>query len=370
MTKNKRLIVYPHNFFKPQMGIDSRFLELVKYYKKRNFIIDVFALKNFVSKWEKETYKDQELVDNIYFFDFSEGYNNSIKTNKTIVDKNIKFPELLDYAYKEMQEDFNVLLEKTAYDYVLISYVYWAKLIENNKLIKGKTILDLSDFTTLILNDMSSGSLNVGKIFEEEVRRINLFDEVMCISYDEMWLFSQFAKNPKYHYIPHFIENKSTESKKIYDILLLGSDNSFNVEGIKWFLENIYPKLNKNLKILAVGKITKYIDIESNIEKKGYVENLDEVYKSSKILVAPLFGGTGIKIKVIEALSYGVPVVTTSKGVIGFKDKNNNGCLITDDLNEFIININKLLEDNDFAVSQRNKAVKYFLENFCLKKII
>jgi glycosyltransferase involved in cell wall biosynthesis len=55
----------------------------------------------------------------------------------------------------------------------------------------------------------------------------------------------------------------------------------------------------------------------------GFQPELDEHYKSAKIVIVPLIDGAGLKGKLAEALSYGVPTVTTSIGAEGFKPGNN-----------------------------------------------
>jgi len=60
------------------------------------------------------------------------------------------------------------------------------------------------------------------------------------------------------------------------------------------------------------------------------VANLVEFYQNVSIVICPMFSGTGVKIKVLEALSYGIPVVTNQRGVDGLLNKSANGCLVTE----------------------------------------
>ncbi|MEC0264322.1 glycosyltransferase family 4 protein [Paenibacillus anseongense] len=150
-------------------------------------------------------------------------------------------------------------------------------------------------------------------------------------------------------------------NKKDIDLLFIGYDNSYNIEGIRWFLENVYPHLDSKINITIAGKVVEHIDKNySNITKLGYVENLDELYSRTKISMCPLLNGTGMKVKVIEAMSYGIPIVCTSRGVDGFPDKTQNGCLITDNYKEFGHFINQLLNDNNFYQKSLNEVAQYF----------
>ncbi|MDE5448512.1 glycosyltransferase family 4 protein, partial [Elizabethkingia meningoseptica] len=100
---------------------------------------------------------------------------------------------------------------------------------------------------------------------------------------------------------------------------------------------------------------------------------LDDYYKSAKIAICPMLSGTGIKIKVLEALSYSLPVVTNRRGVDGLINKSLNGCLVSESGLEFADNIMKLLNDDKFYEEIKHYGKKYFLENHMInqeKKIL
>ena len=102
------------------------------------------------------------------------------------------------------------------------------------------------------------------------------------------------------------------------------------------------------MKICIIGKINDLIpENYPNITKIPFVENLAEAYANSKIAICPMLGGTGIKLKVIEAMSFALPVVCTLRGIDGLPNKINNGCLVSDDANQFASNIVELLENHE-----------------------
>jgi glycosyltransferase involved in cell wall biosynthesis len=378
--KKKILVVYPHNFSARQMGIDSRFYELFVYFKQRDFQVDLFALKNFVSSWENQDQNKSDLIHQLFLYDFAEGHyleqKKRRKNWRNVFFKrgdsaNIKFSELPDYAFNGMKEMFREITASERYDFILISYVYWAHLLDSLANKNSEIILDLSDFTTLNLFDMSEGKVNIGKLIEEEIRRVNRFEKVMCISEDEKWFFSQFAQKPQYYFVPFFMKRKKKETTKVrmYDILLIASDNPFNIKGANWFFQEVYPRLSQHIQLLVVGKITKYVAKHANVTCIPFAPQLDEIYNKAKISICPLLGGTGIKIKVIESLSFEVPVVTTSKGVVGLPAKSGNGCLVADKANVFAKRIHELLTDGNLYQQQCVLAKKFFMENFEESKV-
>ena len=81
-----------------------------------------------------------------------------------------------------------------------------------------------------------------------------------------------------------------------------------------------------------------------------------------------MFGGTGLKVKTVTAMSYGIPVCGTMSACDGFLDKTENGCLLSDDAVEFANNINKLLNDKEFYEQVSKKEQEYFKKYFSVEK--
>ena len=74
-----------------------------------------------------------------------------------------------------------------------------------------------------------------------------------------------------------------------------------------------------------------------------------------------------MKIKVIDSLARGIPVVTTLWGVDGFSDKHNNGCLVHDDPVEFADAINRLVRNDELYNHTAETARFYFREYLSLE---
>ncbi|UCH94958.1 MAG: glycosyltransferase family 4 protein [Candidatus Aminicenantes bacterium] len=378
--KKSILIVYPHSIFEEKEGINTRYIQLLKYFIARDFRVDVLTLQNFKSSWEHYPVDKGGLINELFFYDFKKGsrgqkQKNKMKNQWARVRKRIPFfyayTHLPDFAYESMRKHFNQIVTNNHYDFILISYVYWANLLNRAPVKKSVKLLDLSDFLTLNRFDSSEGDVKIGAMLEEEIRRVNLFDKVMCISEDERFFFSQFARQPQYYYVPFFMKknNISRDANPRHDLVFVGSDNPHNRKGMKWFFDHVYPLLDKSMKILIVGSVAKYIKARAHVVFCPYLEKLDDIYTGSRISICPLLGGTGLKVKVVEALSFGLPVITTYKGVAGFPSKINNGCLIAGSPKEFANCIHKLLKDKDLYDFHSQQALDFFLENFEESKV-
>jgi len=366
------LYFYPENPLSFSQGNNSRALSLLHYFKNRNIHID------FVGEESKEFSQDAinelksgDLIKNGYLLKKEKKSSNIVKYYL-----NYSFPKKFNSKFKDFdrtkfgyKEQFSKILKDNEYDIIIISYVYWSPLLDNvTKGTKTKWIVDTHDFLTSQFQDHKKFALD--RYFKREINLMQKFDDVWVISSEEKYLFSQFVKSPVSlvtHGLPNNIET-SSKTEKTIDLVYVASENFHNIKSANWFFKEVYPFLSSDIKITVVGKIGNHIPKFENVENLVFVKDLDEVYKKSKIAICPMLSGTGVKIKVIESLSHGIPVVCTERGVDGLLNKTNNGCLTTNDPSLFSDYINKLLNDAEFYKQNHLEAKKFFEDNFDIKK--
>lgn len=380
----RMLFFIPDNPLKKNSGNKVRALELLKYFKLRGFELD-FVSEQSWGEWRPEDiadFKASGLATNSYIIN-RKGSKKNLLTyflfyklpnvfNEIFSGRIIEnFPDLVTIRLKSK---FNALLKANSYDYIFINYASWSSLIEDNKnLGKAITILDTHDFLTAQNQDKH----DIGESFKEEIRRISLFKHAFAISVEEQYVFSQFSKT-QISLIPMMIQSPSIApiafDSKLYDIIYVASNNPHNVKAFQWFLNEVYPLLPLNLSICVIGQITSLLDDKySKITKIPFAENLDSFYQEARVAICPMLTGTGVKIKVVEALSYGLPVVCNTRGVDGLLNKTDNGCMVTDYPKEFATNIHVLLNDENIYNKQSEFAKHTFLSNYessnCYKKL-
>ena len=211
----------------------------------------------------------------------------------------------------------------------------------------------------------------MGKRFGDEIKNLSFYDKVVTISQDEYFIFNSFLGDKVINIPPSFPENFGNENtEKKYDLIFVGSDNPFNIASVNWFTEKVLPFLPKEIKICIIGRICKHVPNHESIEKVFFADDLESYYHASKIAICPMLKGTGIKIKVVEALSFGLPVVGTEKAVDGFLDKKNNGCMVSDDEKVFADIIKNLLNNSSDYEKQKQEATEFFKNNFSEEKSI
>lgn len=353
----KILYFYPENPLLLSQGNHTRALELLRYFKHKNIDVDFVSEKNDIQT-DSAINDEEQLITNQFFIRKVERKKYPLTYFFMFSLPNKLFRRVKQYNRVKIgqQHDFNNILKNNSYDYILISYACWAPLIKDNPYTKNaKLVIDTHDFLTAqFKNDKK---FKLGKFFEAEINLLRLFDIVMVISTEEKYLFSQFL-DKEVVLVTHAIDNDIENNlDKVFDIIYVASNNPHNIAGAKWFFENVYPQLPDTIKIHVIGGVIDNIVDYPNVDKSPFIENLSDCYMDAKIAICPMFSGTGVKIKVIEALYHGLPVVCNEKAVDGLTNKNKNGCLVTNDSYEFADNINQLINDaecfNEFSIQAK-----------------
>ncbi|MBE5320614.1 glycosyltransferase family 4 protein [Pedobacter sp. MR2016-19] len=364
------LFFMPDNPLKKNAGNRTKALSMLNYFKSRNFEID-FVSEYFTGRWSEKdikafeqsglantTYviKKKPSKKNILYYLLFYKLPNFFYQNKAWVFP-LQFPELVTLRFKRA---FKKILKNNDYDYIFINYASWATLVENNDLTKKAIkVIDTHDFITAQLQKKN----NIGQSFKEEIRRISLFDIALAISVEEQYVFSQFCKN-KVVLAPMMLdqpENFHSAKEKSFDLIYVASDNIHNQKAANWFFSHVYPLLPTSVQICIIGQINEHLSIKApNIVSVNFAEDLSTYYQNAKVALCPMLTGTGTKIKVVEALSYGLPIVCNTRGIDGLINKTNNGCLVSDDSVEFANNIMKLLTNEAEYKKQAENALAAF----------
>lgn len=273
----------------------------------------------------------------------------------------------IDISNPFLNRKVTKILNVKRYDVIIISYASWSSLIDKLGY-KSYLILDSHDFITA----QSKNKINkIGKLFQSEVEALRKFDEIWTFSVEEKYIFEQFTEGKVIH-IPVSFPQKPLKPLKQdykYDIIYVASNNPHNINSINWFLEKVLPLLKLDIKIHIIGKVGKEINKEyPNIIIHGIVDELQEFYDNSRIAICPMLSGTGVKIKVLESLSNGLPVITNTRGVDGLSQKKENGCMVTDDCEEFAKHIESLLKNDELYEKLRNQAYNFILNNHNIER--
>jgi len=153
------------------------------------------------------------------------------------------------------------------------------------------------------------------------------------------------------------------------DILFYGAmHRPENYLSVKWFVDNVFYKLqDTEIRLFIVGgnppkEIT---DLQSDrIIVTGFVDSVAEYFEKCMCLVAPLVLGAGIKVKVLEAMSAGIPVLTNNIGIEGIKAVNGIHYFHCETPEEYIDSINSFCSDRTKMSVVREQSKNFIQENY------
>lgn len=149
-----------------------------------------------------------------------------------------------------------------------------------------------------------------------------------------------------------------------------------NREGIEWFLDKVWPKVQSQfpeLKFFVAGRNfpSDFPDkVYKNVEMVGEVENSRAFIRSKSIMIVPLFSGSGIRVKILEAMAEGRTVISTTIGVEGIGAVNEEHILIADDADSFARQIKRCLKEPDFCHTIAENGRNFVKHHFDNKVIV
>jgi succinoglycan biosynthesis protein ExoO len=132
-------------------------------------------------------------------------------------------------------------------------------------------------------------------------------------------------------------------------LLFVGSHTFSNIEALNWFVDHVWPILHRwrsTLTLDVAGTVSRGIGrVPTGIRLLGLVPDLEALYRQAGIVISPLRSGTGLKIKLIEAMSYGKAVVATPVTVQGVENLVTGIVSVADDQRSFAEQIVRLASD-------------------------
>lgn len=208
------------------------------------------------------------------------------------------------------------------------------------------------------------------KIEKHEKAVLQEVDAVIGISEEETNTLQDCTNKPCIWIPAGMKTGKGWPNYSNLDCQFVGSmDWTPNKEGVIWFLEEVWPKVNQLVPgsnfHLAGRSMPPPIQSKNlpGFVKLGFLESLDEFWKISGVLVAPLLSGGGLKIKIIEAMVNGLAVLTTSHGAEGLPGIPGHHYLVAKNADEFITHLSQVLVNPEYKQILGERAKE--LANAC-----
>lgn len=260
--------------------------------------------------------------------------------------------------------------------------------------------LGLKSFYTLDIDDMESEARrSIGSLYAQNghpVTAARLYNESTAYfnvemkslpEYDEIFACSRRDRDvlkKRFPYkiitvLPNVVPLQKRETpplgNRVFTMLFVGTLDYYpNTDALIYFVDKILPVLRKNMRgqwrLRIVGVIPQKTWIKRlkkipEMDFVGRVEELCPEYNAADIVVVPVRGGGGTRIKILEAFANGVPVVSTSMGCAGLEVENEIHLLIADDAGDFAAACMRLMTDSTIRDEISRRAFDLAASKYC-----
>lgn len=208
-----------------------------------------------------------------------------------------------------------------------------------------------------------------------ELKAVRMSDKTVCSNEkDKKLLWSAGIDKEKVMNIVPYYQNMSDIEYKgaSKDIIFYGAMGRMeNHMSAVWFLEHVFPKIkDKSVRFLVIGggpkdELRAYEN--ERVKIMGFVDDLTPYFSNGLCLAAPLQLGAGIKVKILEAMSAGLPVVTNAIGIEGIDAVDGRDYLFATTPEEYVEAINCLLSEENLKYELSSAAKLCLQRDFNLK---
>lgn len=147
-----------------------------------------------------------------------------------------------------------------------------------------------------------------------------------------------------------------------------------NVDGLLWYLENVHPivvKEEPKMILTILGKDPpNFLGRYPNVNIVGYVDKVQPYYNRASIFVVPLFVGSGVRMRILEAMAMGLPIVSTSIGAEGIEASTEQGLFIANTAEDFARKILMLVRDPQISRKYGKNARNFIEQNYSVEVTI
>lgn len=341
-----------------------------------------YDIKNFTISTHKHPFEKDAFPEELYSI---------IRPTNIEVDTRIKTIKALSYLFKKgsynidrFTNDFLKLeiknfLENEDTSVVILESIYLAGYISTIRKYSTAKIIIRSHNVEFLLWERQSEIQN--SIFKKiylkklakdlkiaEVKYLNKADGICCISKKDKQIFQELGITKSLATIPVSIETNYIQNEyEANSFFHIGSMNwGPNIEAINWLVNSIFPSIRKQLpdaKLYLAGSnmSNKFLTDESNgIEVIGFVEDVSDFMINKGVMLVPLKSGSGVRIKIIEGMNLGIPIVTTKIGAEGIDAEHQKNIIIAKNEEDFV-NFAVSLSESKEKRSLLGKNAKEFI---------
>ena len=284
----------------------------------------------------------------------------------------------------EMHQTLEALLAEQRFDAIHADQLWMAQYALSARTLahqngRPKTVMDQHNAVFMIPKRMAAGTKNPIKqaLLMRESHNLARYEVETCQELDQViWVTAEDRQAVSQHQtdagkkqtasdivIPISVDPAAKKvirrSDKPQRVTFLGGLHwPPNAEGIIWFFREIWPQVHQQCPdaiFTIIGKdppaeIANYAASTENVEVTGYVSDPTPYLAETAVFIVPLQAGGGMRVKIIDAWSWGLPIVSTTIGAEGIQYQNGENLLIGDSAVDFGRAVEYLLNDPRMAM--------------------
>ncbi|AEI51011.1 glycosyltransferase family 4 protein [Runella slithyformis] len=189
-----------------------------------------------------------------------------------------------------------------------------------------------------------------------EISMLSFYDKIVTLSKVDVEILQSNLPNKNILPSPipilpniNFLHNNYSVEFSNKLVFLGGGAHFPNVDGLTWFLDNVWEMIKidfPDVNLFIVGswpehKIRKFKN-DSRVKFLGFVEDLSDILIGS-IFIIPIRIGSGIRMKIVEAINLGCPIISTTVGIEGINLEPNTDYLLSDTPLDFLKSVKTLI---------------------------
>lgn len=283
----------------------------------------------------------------------------------------------------EIERQLKAILAVEDFDFILIESIYLLPYMGAYRKTKAKVVLRAHNVEHKIWEDLSKNSSNSLKskyldllskqLKEYEQTEIKKVDAVLAISEEDQQIIQQLAPDVPVTTIPTsiIVSNERQDYSK-NDFYFLGAmDWLPNKEGIDWLMREVCNKFDIPEKIHLAGKRLMKNAYHGNscVTNHGEIDDANDYISEHGICLIPLFSGSGVKIKLLENMSLGKPIITTKEGIRGVSVEDRKEVWVADSPSDFKEAMNALYKNQELRKRLGENAKEFIRKNYDLTNV-
>lgn len=262
------------------------------------------------------------------------------------------------------------LQKREKYQQVLVSYVFHSAFLMGFPTECLKLIDTHDVFSDRKERLESQGITNFWFSTRSELEKIGLrrADVILAIQAKEAEFFrGMLGADRVVHTVGHFVEPVEVPRRVGAELCVgyIASDNPININAIERFLSEVWPRVIEQVpaaKLLIGGRICQSLAQAPSVKLLGELADLAEAHEQFAFTINPMTGGTGLKIKTVESMSYGRSVVGTSAAAEGLEAFEGRGLMTVPDVSHFIATVIRWLREPEIPVQLGRECVAAMTE--------